>query len=134
MAGYATVTMNEPKEEEEENVEGNCKQPERNPVGGSHVWEKEIVARACSERAGNLARYTTGMANEPEEDEEEEYTAGNCKQPERNPVGVSHGWGNEIAPTSAPITMGVTGGATGRFTKQAIMLPTEGNTPLARTK
>ena len=74
------------------------------------------------------------MANEPEEDEEEEYVAGNYKQPERNPVRRSHGWGNENTPTSAPSTMGIPGGATGRFTKQATTLPTEGNTPSAGTK
>ena len=74
------------------------------------------------------------MAGEPEEDEEEEYAAGNCKHPERKSVDVSHCWGNEIAPTSAIITLGITGGVTGRFTKQEIMLPTEGNTPIARTK
>ena len=39
MAGYVTGDANEPEEEEEEkNVTGNCKQPARNPVGGSHVW------------------------------------------------------------------------------------------------
>ena len=36
MAGYKTVTENDPKEEEEEeNLEGNCKQLETNPIGGS---------------------------------------------------------------------------------------------------
>ena len=59
---------------------------------------KESVARACSEKAGNLAGYATGMANKPGEDEEEEYAEGNCKKPERNPIGISHGWGNENAP------------------------------------
>ena len=53
---------------------------------------------------------------------------------ERNPVGVSHGWGNENAPTSTPSTLGIPGGATRRFTKQATTLPTEGNTPISGTK
>ena len=94
LAGYATGMANDPKEDkEEENMAGNCKQPARNPVGGSHGWAEESVTRACSQRAGNLARYATGTANDPEEDEEEENTAGNRKQPERNPVGGSHSWG-----------------------------------------
>ena len=38
----------------------------------SHGWEKEIAARARSEKRGNLARYGTGLSNEPEEEEEEE--------------------------------------------------------------
>ena len=52
---------------------------------------EDIAARARSQRAGNMAGYVTGTANDPEEEEEEENTAGNCKQPERNPIGVSHG-------------------------------------------
>ena len=41
MAGYATGTANDPKEDkEEENTEGNCKQPATNPIGGSRGWEK----------------------------------------------------------------------------------------------
>ena len=43
-------------------------------------------------KGGGLARYTTGVANEPEEDEEEENTAGNHKQPARKPFGGSQGW------------------------------------------
>ena len=36
MAGYATGTANNPKEEEEEKtLEGNRKQPATNPIGGS---------------------------------------------------------------------------------------------------
>ena len=94
MDGYATITANDPEEEEEEeNAEGNYKQPERNPVGGSHGWAKESAVRAHSQRAENLNGYATGMANEPEEDEEEENAAGNRKQPARNPVRGSHGWG-----------------------------------------
>ena len=54
--------------------------------------------------------------------------------PERNPVGVSHGWGNENAPTSTPSTLGIPGGATRRFTKQATTLLREGNAPIAGTK
>ena len=37
--------------------------------------------------ASYLARYTTVLVNEPKEDEEEEYAAGNFKQPESNPTG-----------------------------------------------
>ena len=67
MAVYKTRIENDPKEEEEEeNLEGNCKQPATNPIGGSRVWEKEILARARSERVGNLAGYATGLANDPE--------------------------------------------------------------------
>ena len=68
------------------------------------------------------------MANDPKEEEEEEYAAGNIKQLESNPVGGSHGWGNENALTLSPSTLGIYGGAEGRFTKQATTLPTEGNT------
>ena len=53
--------------------------------------------------------------------------AGNRKQPERNPVGGGHGWGNENAPTSSPRTLGVTGGAAGILTKQATTLTEEDN-------
>ena len=52
---------------------------------------EESATRARSQRAGNMAGYVTGTANYLEEEEEEENTAGNCKQPERNPIGVSHG-------------------------------------------
>ena len=72
MAGYVTVKTNDPEEEEEEeNLEGNRKQPATNPIGGSRGWGKESAARACSERVGNLAGYATGLTNKPEEDEEE---------------------------------------------------------------
>ena len=72
MARYKTGTENYPEEEEEEEkLEGNCKQPETNPIGGSRGWEKESAVRARSERAGNLAGYETGLSNEPEEEEEE---------------------------------------------------------------
>ena len=80
MSGYTTRTSNKPKEEEEEeNTEGNQKQPAMNPIGGSHGWAKERVERARSERAGNLAGYATGLANDPEKDEEEENAAGKRK-------------------------------------------------------
>ena len=70
MAGYATGTANEPKEEEEEeNAEGNRKQLATNPIGGSHGWAKESAARARPERAGNLDGYATGIGNNPKEDE-----------------------------------------------------------------
>ena len=73
MTGYKTRTAKNPEEEEEEeNSEGNRKQPATNPIGGSRGWEKENTARERSERAGKLAGYATGLANKPEEEEEEE--------------------------------------------------------------
>ena len=93
MAGYATGTANYPKEEEEEeNSEGNCKEPATNSIGGSCGWEKESAERVHSERAGILAGYATGLANKPEEEGEEEYAEGNRKQPERNPAGGNQSW------------------------------------------
>ena len=92
------------------------------------------MEREISERAGNLAGYATGLANDPEEDKEEENVAGNHKQPAMNPVGGNHGWGKKNAPTLAPITLGIHGGAAVRFTKQVTMLPEEVNTPSAGTK
>ena len=74
-----------------------------------------------------------GTAKNPGEDEEEDNAAGNCKQPGRNPIGVSHGWGKKNMPTPAPQTLGILGGADGRLTKQATTLPTEGNEPRAGT-
>ena len=41
MAGYNNGTeIDSKEEEEEENLEGNCKQPATNPIGGSRGWEK----------------------------------------------------------------------------------------------
>ena len=114
MAGYKTVTeKNSKEEEEEENLEGNCKQPATNPIGGSHSWEKENAARERSERAGNLDGYATGLANETEEEEEEEYAAGNCKQLARNHVGGNQDWENENEPTLTPIRIGIHEGREG---------------------
>ena len=135
MAGYATGTLKYPnEEEEEENSEGNCKQPATAPIGGSRGCEKEIAVREISERAGNLAGYAKRIANEPEEEEEEEYAAVNHKHPARNPVGENQGWENENEPTSAPIMLVLYGGVTGRFTKQAITFPEEGNKTSAGKK
>ena len=53
--------------------------------------------------------------------------AGNHKQPARNPVGGNQDWENEKEPKSAPSTLGIHGGAAGRFTKQATTFPEEGN-------
>ena len=50
------------------------------------------MVRARSERYGELSGYATGIANDPEEDEEKEYASRNHKQPERNPVRGSHDW------------------------------------------
>ena len=84
--------------------------------------------------AGNLSGYATVIANKPKEEEEEEYAEGNRKQPARKPVGGNQGWENKNKPTLAPSTLGIHGGAAGRFTKQATMLPEEGNKTSARTK
>ena len=71
-AGYVTVKTNDPaEEEEEENLEGNHKQPATNPIGGSRGWGKESAARACSDSEGNLAGYAKGLMHKPHEDEEE---------------------------------------------------------------
>ena len=91
------------------------------------------MARAHSQRAGDLSRYAMGTANDPDEDEEEENAAGNSKQPERNHVGGSHGWGNESVPTSASSMLGIPGGSARRLTKQATMLPAEGNANMKGT-
>ena len=85
---------------------GNRKQTTRNPIGGSHGWTKERDSRAHSQKAGNLAGYVTGVANDPKEEEDEENAAGNCKQLARDPVWGSHGCGNENAPTSDPSLWG----------------------------
>ena len=72
MVEYKTGRENNPEEEEEEgNLEGNRKQPETDPIGGSRSWEKESAARALSEKAEDLDGYATGRTNEPEEEEEE---------------------------------------------------------------
>ena len=84
------------------------------------------MARAHSQRAGNLYGDVTGTENDPEEDEKGVNVADNCKQPTRNPVGGSHVWGNKNVPTSALSTLGIPGGAAGRLTKQATTLPAEG--------
>ena len=96
--------------------------------------KKKVQQGHASQRAGNLDRYGTVMANKPEENEEEEYAAGNRKQMERNPVRESHGWRNENALTSDPSMLIILGGASGILTKQATTLPTEGNTTSAGTK
>ena len=62
-----------------------------------------------------------------EEEEEEEYAAMNIKQLARNPVGGNQDWENENEPTLGPSTLGIHGGRTGRFTKQATTLPEEVN-------
>ena len=41
-------------------------------MGEFAAGKKESVARARSERAGNLDGYATGLSNKPEEEEEEE--------------------------------------------------------------
>ena len=57
MAGYKNGTEIYPKEEvEEENSEGNLKQPATNLIGRSHIWEKEITAGARLEKRGEPGR------------------------------------------------------------------------------
>ena len=46
----------------------------------------------------------------------------------------SHGWENENATMLAPNMLGIHGGMSGRFTKQATTFPAERNTPSAGTK
>ena len=94
---------------------------------------EERAARARSQRAGTLDRYATGTANDPGEDEEEGNAVGNCKQPERNPVWVSHSWTNKNVPTSSSITLGITGVASVRLTKEATKIPAEVNATRAGT-
>ena len=57
------------------------------------------------QRAGDLVGHATRTANEREEDEEDENTAGNREQLTRNLVGGCHGWENEngadVVPTNA---------------------------------
>ena len=81
-----------------------------------------------------MDRYAMGLSNEPEEEEEEEYVAGDRKQPEMNPVGGNQGWENENEPTSAPSTLGTHRGRAGQFTKQATKLTEEGNKQNVGTK
>ena len=113
---------------------------EQNVFDAAHAEESET--RACSQRAGNLAKRATGKANKREEDEADGNAAGNHTQSTRNPVeqatgevktifGGGHGWGNEIAPKLDPHTLGITGGAAGRLTQQAKKLPAGGNAPRA---
>ena len=44
--------------------------------------------------------------NDPEEGEEEENLAGNCKQPARKPAGESHGWAKESVARSCSKMVG----------------------------
>ena len=53
---------------------------------------EESAARARSHGVGNLDGHATGTANEIKEEKEEDNTAGNRKQPARNPVRGGHGW------------------------------------------
>ena len=78
-------------------------------------------------KRGNLARYAAGTSNEPEEEEEEQYTAGIRKQPARNPIGGNKGWENENEPTWGPSTLDIHGGRAGQFTKQETTFPEEGD-------
>ena len=92
------------------------------------------MVRARSEKRANLAGYATGLSKEPEEEEEEEYAAGICKQLARNPVGGNQGWENENEPTLDPSMLGIHGGRAGIFTKQVTTLPEEGNKQNSGTK
>ena len=89
------------------------------------------MARARSEKRGNIAGCGTGISNKPEEEEEkeeeEEYTVGNRKHLARHPVGENQDWENENEPTLGPSTLGIHGGRAGRFTKQGTTLPKERN-------
>ena len=135
MVGYSTGTAKDYKEEEEEEKFGRESQAAGDkPYRGKSRLGKENAARACSERVGNLAVYATGISNKPEEEKKEEYASGNRKQPARNPVGGNQVGEKENEPTSALITLGIHGGAEGRFTKQATTFPEDGNKTSAGTK
>ena len=61
MSGCAVVTANEPKEEEEEeNAEGNRKQPERNPVGGESRLGKRKRGKGTLGKGGGPGRVCNG--------------------------------------------------------------------------
>ena len=94
---------------------------------------EESAARARSHGAGNLYGHVTATANEIEEEKEEKNTAGNCKQPARNPVRGGYGWVNENAPMSAPLTLGIPWGADRSLTKQETVFPAEVNAPRTGT-
>ena len=53
---------------------------------------EESAARESLQSSSNMSRYVTGTANDPKEDEEEENSEGNRKQPETKPKGGSRGW------------------------------------------
>ena len=57
---------------------------EENTLNAAHA--EESATRARSQRVGNLGGHATGTANERDEDKAEGKTAGNRRQPERNPV------------------------------------------------
>ena len=56
---------------------------------------EESAARARSQKARRMTRYTTGKAKNPEEEEGKENLEGNCKQLLTNPIGGSRGWEKE---------------------------------------
>ena len=91
---------------------------------------EESAARSISQKAGNLTNHATGAVAEHEEDKTEEDAARNRSHPERNRVEQAmgevdnifwggNGWGNDIAPPSAPHTLGIPGGAGATMTQQA---------------
>ena len=105
---------------------------------------EESLARARSQRAGNLSRHAKGTANEREEDGAEENAARNLTHPARNPVqqatgevetifGGGNGWGNGSAPPLAPHTLGIPKGAAVMIKQQATKLPEGGNEPTVET-
>ena len=52
---------------------------------------EESAVRTRSQNARIMARYKTGTENNPEEEEEEDISEGNCKQPSTNPIRRSCG-------------------------------------------
>ena len=64
------------------------------PYRGKSQLGKRKRGKGTLGKRGNLAGYATGLLNEPEEEEEEEYAVGNRKQTARNPVGGNQGWKN----------------------------------------
>ena len=63
MAGYANRTANNPKEEEEEeNPEGNCKQPATNPIGGKSQLGKRKRGEGTLGKGGEPGRVCNGTS------------------------------------------------------------------------
>ena len=56
---------------------------------------EESTARALSQKSRSMPGYKTGTEKNCQEEEEEENSEGNCKQPATKLIGGSCGWENE---------------------------------------